>query len=142
MISQVSVFLENKPGRLEKVLLILDEHEINLRSISVAETSDYGIFRLILDKPSQAVDKLKEAGFIVKETDVLGLEIDDSKGAMLAVVKELALNNISIVYTYSCLPINENKVIIIVRVDEMEKAKEVMGNSKNCRLLNQEDMNI
>lgn len=140
MISQVSVFLENKPGRLEKVLQILNDNEINLRSISVAETSDYGIFRLILDKPSEAVERLKEAGFVVKETNVLGLEIDDTKGAMLNVVKELARNDISIEYTYTCLPVHNKKVIIIVRVDEMEKTKELMKNSKNCRLLTCDDM--
>lgn len=140
MISQVSVFLENKPGRLEKVLQILNDNEINLRSISVAETSDYGIFRLILDKPVEAVERLKEAGFVVKETNVLGLEIDDTKGAMLNVIKELAANNISIEYTYTCLPIHNKKVIIIVRVDEMEKAKELLKDSENCRLLTCDDM--
>lgn len=140
MIRQVSVFLENKPGRLEKVLQILKDNEINLRSISVAETSDYGIFRLILDKPAQAVEKLKEEGFAVKETDVLGLEIDDSRGSMLNAISELAANEISIEYTYSCLPIDKNKVIIIVRVDNMEKAKEVLLDSKNCRLLSCDDM--
>ena len=140
MISQVSVFLENKPGRLEKVLQILNDNEINLRSISVAETSDYGIFRLILDKPTEAVEKLKKEGFAVKETDVLGLEIDDTKGSMLNAISELAENNISIEYTYSCLPINNNKVIIIVRVDNMDKAKEVLLYSKNSRLLSCDDM--
>ncbi len=140
MISQVSVFLENKPGRLEKVLQILKDNDINLKSISVAETSDYGIFRLILDRPKEAVEKLKEAGLAVKETEVLGLEIDDSKGSLLNAVKELAANQISIEYTYACLPINNNKVIIIVRCDNMEKAKEVLKDSKNCRLLSPEDM--
>lgn len=140
MISQVSVFLENKPGRLEKVLQILKDNKINLRSISVAETSDYGIFRLILDKPKAAVEKLKEAGFIVKETQVLGLEIEDIEGAMLNVIREMAANDISIEYTYTCLPIHNKKVIIIVRVDEMEKAKEVLKNSSNCKPLTDNDM--
>lgn len=142
MIIQISVFLENKPGRLEKVLQILYDNDINLRSISVAETSDYGVTRLILDKPAIAVEKLKAENFIVKETSVLGLEIEDRKGAMLAAIKELAVNEISIEYTYSCLPINDNKVIIIVRVDNMERAIDVLKDSENCRLLNCEDMII
>ncbi len=140
MISQVSVFLENKPGRLEKVLELLYENDINLKSISVAETSDYGILRLILDKPQEAVEKLKEASFAVQQTEVLGLEIDDKKGSMLNAIRELATNDISIEYTYSCLPINNNKVIIIIRVDNMEKAREVLKDSINCRLLSCEDM--
>lgn len=140
MISQISVFLENKPGRLVNVLQILYNNDINLRSISVAETSDYGIFRMILDKPELAVGKLKEAGLTVKETNVLGLEIEDSKGSMLKAISELAHNDISIEYTYSCLPINDNKVIIIVRVDDMKKAKDVLKKSQNCRLLESKDI--
>ncbi|HZK00635.1 MAG TPA: ACT domain-containing protein [Tissierellaceae bacterium] len=140
MIIQVSVFLENKPGRLEKVLQILYDNEIDIRSISVAETLDYGVFRLILDKPALGVEKLKDAGFTVKETSVLGLEIVDERGSMLKVVKELAVNDIDIEYTYSCLPINEDKVIIIVRVDDIEKAMAVLKDSRSCRLLSCEDM--
>ncbi|MDR7870893.1 MAG: hypothetical protein RIN55_08550 [Tissierellaceae bacterium] len=140
MISQVSVFLENKSGRLEKVLQILYDNDIDLRSISVAETLDYGVFRLILDKPVLGVEKLKNAGFTVKETNVLGLEIVDKKGSMLNIVKELAAKDIDIEYTYSCLPINDDKVIIIVRVDNIEKAIDVLKDSKNCRLLSCEDM--
>lgn len=140
MLSQISVFLENKPGRLENVLQILYDNDINLKSISVAETSDYGIFRMILDKPSEAVEKLKAAGITVKETDVLGLELDDTKGAMLEAIKELAQNDISIEYTYACLPIKENKVIIIIRVDDMDKAEEVLCKSDNCRLIDYNDL--
>ncbi|HHU08112.1 MAG TPA: ACT domain-containing protein [Clostridiaceae bacterium] len=140
MISQVSAFLENKPGRLEMVLQILSDNEINLRSISVAETTDYGIFRLILDRPKEAVEKLKAANFVVKETDVLAIEIDDTKGALLYSIKELAENDISIEYTYTCLPIDNEKVVIILRVDEMERAQKILESSKNCRLLAPEDM--
>lgn len=140
MIVQISVFLENKPGRLEKVLQILYDNDINLRSISVAETADYGVTRLIVDKSSLAIEKLKDEGFMVKDTSVLGLEIEDMKGAMLAAIKELSTNGISIEYTYSCLPISDNKVIIIVRVDNMERAINILKDSKNCRLLTCEDM--
>ncbi len=135
MIQQVSVFLENKVGRLENILQILYDNNINLRSISVAETSDYGVFRLILDKPNLAIEKLKQAGLIVKETVVLALEINDSPGSMLGVIKELSSNCISVEYTYSCLPIHEDKVIIIIRVDNIEKAVETLKHSNNARIL-------
>lgn len=136
MIQQVSVFLENKVGRLENVLEILYQNGINLRSISVAETADYGIFRLILDQPQKAIEKLKESGLMVKETKVLAVEIEDVTGAMLKVIKELAVNNISVEYTYSCLPIHENKVIIIIRVNDNEKAIEVLKKRNHGKLLN------
>lgn len=135
MIQQVSVFLENKIGRLENILQILYDNNINLRSISVAETSDYGVFRVILDKPQLAIEKLKEAGLIVKETQVLALEIDDIPGSMLGVIKELSQGSISVEYTYSCLPIHDDKVIIIIRVDNIERAVEVLKSSKNAKVL-------
>lgn len=140
MIKQVSVFLENKVGRLEHVLETFHENNINLCSISVAETTGYGVFRFILDQPAKAVEKLKEAGLMVKETEVLAVEIEDVPGSMLAVIKILSLNNISVEYTYSCLPIHENKVIIIIRVDDNEKAMKVLKES-NIRLLTHEDFN-
>lgn len=140
MIKQVSVFLENKVGRLENILEVLYQYDINLRSISVAETTDYGIIRLILDKPELAIEKLKEAGFMVKETRVLALEISDITGSMLSVIKELSANDISVEYTYSSLPLHGNNVIIIIRVDDNEKAIEVLKDSKNAKLLNIEEL--
>jgi len=137
MIQQVSVFLENKVGRLQNILQILYDNDINLRSISVAETTDYGVFRLILDKPQLAIEKLKEDGLMVKQTEVLALEIDDEVGSMLGVIKELAQANISIEYTYSCLPVHEDKVIIIIRVDNLEKAIEVLQCSKNAKIVDE-----
>lgn len=138
MIQQVSVFLENKVGRLENILQILYDNDINLRSISVAETTDYGVFRLILDKPELAVEKLKEDGLMVKETDVLAVEIDDKTGSMLNVIKELSQANISIEYTYSCLPLDENKVIIIIRVDDdnLEKATKIIESGNHAKIVN------
>lgn len=141
MIKQVSVFLENKEGRLANVLEILNDNDINLRSLTVAETSDYGILRLILDKPTEAVEKLKEAGFIVKETTVLALEIEDAAGSMLCAIKELSTHNIAVEYAYSCLPLHEHKVIIIIRVNDTEKAKDVLNKSNCANLLNVGELN-
>lgn len=135
MTQQVSVFLENKVGRLEYILQILYDNDIDLRSISVAETSDYGVFRLILDKPQIAIEKLKEAGLIVRETEVLALEIDDAPGSMLRVIKELTAGGISVEYTYSCLPIHEDKVIIIIRVDNLEKAVKSLQSSNSAKIV-------
>jgi len=140
MIKQVSVFLENKEGRLLHVLQILNDNQINLRSLTVAETSDYGVLRLILDKPKEGVQKLKEAGFIVKETNVLAVEVEDKAGAMLCVVKELSSNNLAVEYAYSCLPVHEKKVIIIIRVNDTEHAKVVLQESNCANLLNIEEL--
>jgi len=122
-------------GRLEKILEILYRNNINIRSISVAETSDYGIFRLIVDKPKLAAEKLREDGLIVKETEVIALEIADEVGSLYHIVKELSANDILIEYTYSCLPIHRDKVIIVIRVDNNEKAIAVIKNSGRATIL-------
>jgi len=79
-IQQISVFLENKPGRLANVALVLRENKINIRALTIADTSDFGILRMIVSKPELANDVLKKAGFTVKINTVIAVEIDDREG--------------------------------------------------------------
>lgn len=140
MIKQISVFLENKEGRLESVLKILDDHKINMRSLTIAETADYGILRLVVDDPELCMEKLREENFIVRETPVLALGIEDVPGAMLKVIQALAESHINIEYTYSCLPGKKSSVIIIIRVNDNQKASEVLKNTEGVKLLSWEDI--
>ena len=79
-IKQISVFLENTPGHLEKVCRVLADASVNLQTITIAETKDYGIVRAIVDTPEKAADALKEKGFFAKLVDVLAIEVDDTQG--------------------------------------------------------------
>lgn len=89
-IQQLSVFIENKPGRLAEITEVLAEAEVDIRAISVADTSDFGILRVIVDRPKEAVIALKEHGMTVSLTNVLAVGISDEKGAFAKVIRVLA----------------------------------------------------
>jgi hypothetical protein len=97
---QISVFLENRPGRLADMTAVLADNQVNIKSISIADTDNFGIVRLIVDKPEAAVDALKKAGFTVKENMVTGIEIDDKPGGLRDALKSLEEKNISVEYVY------------------------------------------
>lgn len=139
MIKQISVFLENKKGRLSEALEILYQNDINLRSLTIAETTDYGILRLIPNKPEQAAQKLKEARFVVNETKVLAIEVNDRPGSMLTVIKGLTMADIDVEYSYCCLPVHEHKVVMILKVSDSEKAIELLRQSSCAKLIEPEE---
>ena len=91
-IKQISVFLENTPGNLEKACRAIAEADVNLQTITIAETKDYGIVRAIVDNPEKAVDALKEKGFSAKLVDVLAIEVDDTPGALSSILKKSSEN--------------------------------------------------
>lgn len=126
MIKQVSVFLENKEGRLVKVLNILEEKQINIRALSIAETSDYGIVRLIVNKPQEAVEILSSQGFRVGETDVLAIEVPDTPGGLGRILEPLSQRGINIEYMYAFLAKRSDKAIVIFRVEDISKATVVL----------------
>jgi hypothetical protein len=121
-IKQISVFLENKAGRLAKVAEELKNHTINIRALTIADTSDFGILRMIVNKPDQAYDILKKAGFTVRESDVLAIEIDDKEGVFHALMELCDANNLNIEYTYSFVEQYSNKAILFLRFEDNEKA--------------------
>jgi len=123
-IKQISVFMENKTGRLGAVLNMLKEKEINVRAISVADTTGYGIVRLIVDDTEKAYNFLKANDYAVTVTEVLAVSIDDRPGSLSAVLEVLSSNNIDVEYMYTCLKNKENTAYIIFRVDNLEKATE------------------
>ena len=101
MLKQISVFIENKPGRLEEVTACLAEENINLHALSLADTTDFGILRMIVSEVERAVKVLKEKGFMVKTTDVVALALDHSPGSLHKVLRELKTLDISIEYMYA-----------------------------------------
>lgn len=118
MLKQVSVFLENKKGRLKDVLKLLAESNIDIRAMTIAETSNYGVLRLVVDKTDLAVKVLKENNFKINLTDVLGVEIQDISGSMYEFVNMLYEHNINVEYAHTCTQLNPGKSAFILRVDE------------------------
>ena len=120
-IKQISLFSENKPGRLAKIADVLGKANINIRAFTIAESGDFGIVRLVVDHPDQAHDVLKREGFTVSETDVVGIEINDEPGSMKDVAELFAEGNINIDYAYAFIGRNQ-KAVLIVRVSDLESA--------------------
>lgn len=126
---QLSVFVENKVGRLSAVLNVLKENDIDISALSLADTSEYGILRLVVDKPDEAVAVLKEAGVMVKCTQVIAAAMDDAPGGLAHLLELLSKANVGIEYMYAFIGKSEGKAWTVLRVDDIEIATEVF--SKN-----------
>lgn len=123
MIKQLSIFVENRVGALMDVTSVLRENGIDMRAFSVAETTDFGIVRLIVNKPDFATQKLRAAGLTVKETPVIGVLLEDAPGTFHSVLETLYKADISIEYTYAFTKNGgSHKAYMILRVEDVEKA--------------------
>ena len=136
MLKQISVFLPNQPGILAKFTKVLMDEKINMRAISVAETADYGILRILVDKVDDCVKILKDNNYLVSTTDVIAVDIPDKPGALHEITKLLGDNNINIEYLYSTLV--KEEAIIILRIDNLNKAVEVLK-SKGVKLIEKQE---
>jgi len=122
---QVSVFAENKPGRLAAVTEKLYEKGINIRAFTIAEAGDFGIVRMVVDRTEDAYKTLKDAGFTVTLTDVLGVEVEDEPGGLYKIAKALGDASVNIEYVYAFTS-GGDKALIILRVDDLKKAVEIL----------------
>ena len=123
-IQQLSIFVENREGRLAQITEVLAAAQIDIRAISVADTSDFGILRLIVNDPGQAVKALKAAGMTVSLTDVIG--INDRPGEFSKAMRILADHHITVEYMYAFISRDKGKAFVIIRVDNDEKAMEAL----------------
>jgi len=125
-IKQLSIFVENKPGRLATITNILKENDIDIRALSVADTRDFGIMRLIVDNPEKAEKVFKEAGCTVSLTNVIAIGIEDRPGGLAEAMDVLYANNISVEYMYAFISKTDNTAFVILRVENNEKAFEAL----------------
>lgn len=121
-VRQISVFMENRAGRLQEITGTLANAGINLRALSLADTSDFGILRLIVDQPDKAVEILRAAGFTLRENRVIACVVKDAPGSLGSILDVLAGVNISVEYMYGFLGKHEHEAVMIIRVEEMEPA--------------------
>jgi hypothetical protein len=126
-VEQISVFLENKAGRLSEVTGILAEAAINIRALSLADTSDFGILRLIVNDNAKAVDVLKQHGFTVGKTDVVAVEVDDRPGGLHRILQVLFRANVNVEYMYAFVQQSGNNAVIIFRFDSLDEAVRVLA---------------
>ena len=126
MLNQISVFLDNVPGVMEKFTSILMENNLNIRALTVAETADFGILRMLVDKEEKCIEILRKQNYLVSETEVIAVKIPDKPGALHKISKVLAEEEINIEYIYSTLV--KNEAIIILRVDDNKTAVKALKN--------------
>ena len=128
-IKQISVFLENTTGRLCEVTQTLARAGINLRAISIADTADFGILRLIVDKNDEAINALTAAGFTIRQTDVAAVEIEDKPGSLAALMEIFQKSGINIEYLYASLEGSQGKAVVIFKLEDHEKGFGILAKS-------------
>lgn len=126
---QISVFVENKAGRLTDITHVLEQAEIDIRALSVADTTNYGILRLIVSDPDKAESVLKDAGMTVSITTVLGIGIPDVPGGFSKAIRVLSDKGISVEYAYAFITPRVGTAYVIIRVEDNEKAAKVLRDS-------------
>jgi len=136
-IKQLSIFLENKSGTLIKVLDLLKESEVQLIAITIADTAEYGICRILCSEPIRAWEVLKNAGVAVALTDVFAIELDNKPGSGADAIKAFSDSGISIAYLYSFLA--TGKGILVFRTDNNEQAREIII-SNNLKYVTEEEL--
>ena len=139
VIKQLSVFVENQPGRLAEVTDVLSKHAIAIRAHSIADTTNFGILRLSVDHPARAESRLKEQGFTVSQTDVIGVGITDQPGGLAVALRILADEGITVEYMYAFVSKAEKTAFVILRVENNAQAEQVLS-AKGIPILSSEDV--
>lgn len=138
-VQQISVFLENRPGKLAEFTKILSDNDIDIRALSVAEASDFGIIRMIVDDIYKATNVLKEANYICSFTKVLAVEIPDKAGALSDMISTLGSKDVNIEYMYALHTHKEGVAYMILRVKDSDRAMQVLDQN-GMRVVGQDDL--
>ena len=139
MIKQLSVFVENKPGSLMDVTSKLTEAHINIRAVASFDTPEFGILRLVVDKPAEAKGYLTEKGFVVRVTDVIGVELEDKKGNLNQMLAILAQNGINVRYIYSFVIREGRAPVLVFSTDDYEKAASILKDA-GVKMVDESDL--
>jgi hypothetical protein len=132
---QISVFLENKTGRLAEVTAILSEANVNIRALALADTSDFGVLRLIVNDNAKAVTALKSQGFTVGMTDVAAVEVEDKPGGLHRILDILNKAGINVEYMYAVVTQSGDNAIMIFRFDNIDEAFKLLEEN-NIKVIN------
>ncbi|MCD6388465.1 MAG: ACT domain-containing protein [Desulfobulbaceae bacterium] len=138
-VKQIAVFLENKSGRMAEITGVLAKNGINIRAMSLADTADFGILRLIVNDTESARQILKDNGFTVGTTEVLVIEVQDKPGGLASVLQIIGENQLNIEYMYAFTQKSGETGLIIFRFDEIDKAMDTLKKA-GCRLLTGEEV--
>lgn len=138
-LTQISVFLENKKGRLYEVCSLLGKNKINIRALTIAESEEFGILRIVVDKPSLAIKTLKQKGFVANLTDIVAVEVNDAPGGLAGVLKVLYTNDINVEYMYGFVEKFSDNALLVFRFENIDKAIKVLAKNK-IRVIGKKDI--
>ena len=138
-VKQISIFIENKSGRLAEVTRVLGEKGVNTPALSLADTSDFGILRLLVDNTDVALETLKEGGFTVNKTEVVAVEVPDQPGGLCEILQVLDSAEINVEYMYAFVDRNAGNAVIIFRFDEIDSAIDTLQ-GKGINILSGEQL--
>ena len=138
-IKQLSVFVENEKGKLSEITGLIAKAGVDMRAMSIADTSEFGILRLIVKEPDRVKALLEESGFISTLNDVIGVEISDKPGGLAQIVALFASNGINMEYMYAFLTRIEGKAYLVVRVDDTEAVEKLLA-SEGIHMLSAADI--
>ena len=138
-IKQLTVFVENKQGTVVSVTDILSKHNINLRALSIAETQDFGILRLIVNDENAAEKVLKEEGYLIKVNDVVGVKIGDTPGKLSAALRVLDEKKINMDYLYAFMARTEKHAYVVIRVEDNDAAEKALEDA-GFHMITEEDV--
>ena len=138
-IHQVSVFLENKKGRLAEVCKLLGDNTINIRALTVAESADFGVLRIVVDRPEEAVSLLRKNGLVANLSDIVAVEVPDKPGGLAGVLSVLRDSNLNIEYVYGFVEKFSENALIVFRFDDPDAAVKVLEKG-GVRVLRKQDI--
>ena len=139
-IKQLTVFVENKQGAVGTITEVLSKKNVNIRALSIAETQDFGILRLIVDDEETAKKTLAEENYLIKMTDVVGVKIGDAPGKLAGALKVLGENKINIEYLYAFMARTEKHAYVVLRVEDNNKAETALE-SAGYHIITDADIN-
>ena len=138
-VQQISIFIENKSGRLAEVARVLGEKKVNIRALSLADTSDFGILRLLVDDTDVALETLKGGGFTVNKTEVVAVEVPDRPGGLCKILQVLDEAKINVEYMYAFVEKSSENAVLIFRFDDPDIAITILQNA-GIRILTGEEV--
>jgi len=138
-ITQISVFLENRRGRLYDVCSLLGDNNVNIRALTIAETESFGVLRIVVDKSELAIRLLRDNHFVANFTDVIAIEVPDKPGGLASILKILAENDVNIEYMYGFVEKFSDKALLVMRFEDTDFAQQILA-KHNVRAVAEKDI--
>ena len=138
-IRQLSIFLQNRMGSLAKPLEVLTVADVNIRAMCMADTSEFGILRLVVDNPEKGKEALEQNNFLVKMTEIIGVEMNDSPGGLTSVLNTIKENNIDLEYLYAFTHEKKDKAILLLHTDDIDRLIDIL-NKNNITIVPSEEV--